>query len=133
MNASFQPTTICFIRYSDRVTYPLSHPSVNGRSVGHDIPITVISDIASTIRTDNGSIKQYDHYTIIGSAVSSVHAANKRVFFHTKHYVSRKVTTYVIVCHHVTYNSLFHNSIYRRNFASTTERTPLRGFPEAEE
>ncbi|MBT1313192.1 hypothetical protein JQN09_14830 [Phocaeicola dorei] len=65
------------------VTYPLSHPSVNGRSVGHDIPITVISDIASTIRTDNGSIKQYDHYTIIGSAVSSVHAANKKVFFHT--------------------------------------------------
>lgn len=61
----------------------LSHPSDNGRSVGHDIPITVISDIASTIRTDNGSIKQYDHYTIIGSAVSSVHAANKRVFFHT--------------------------------------------------
>ncbi len=65
------------------VTYPLSHPSVNGRSVGHGISIIVISDIASTIRTNNGSIKQYDHYTIIGSAVSSVLTANKKVFFHT--------------------------------------------------
>ena len=76
VNASFQPTAGHCIRYRIRL-------SVNGRSVGHDIPITVISDIVSTIPTANGSIRQYDHYSIIGSPVPSVHAANKKVFFHT--------------------------------------------------
>lgn len=45
-----------------------------------DLPFSPIADaatdIVSTIPTANGSIRQYDHYSIIGSSVSSIHAAN---------------------------------------------------------
>ncbi|MBQ3594666.1 MAG: hypothetical protein II981_04595 [Bacteroidales bacterium] len=55
------------------------YPTAIGQCIGHNLPLTVISDIASNYPTVHGSIRQCDHYSIIGRHIPTVHTAKKHL------------------------------------------------------